>query len=140
MKKPVKIILSTTLGLGVFAAGLFSQQVYTKATTDWQTNAYNQAQADLRTTSDQKTAQLSNQASTDINAKINSAISDDVKAKQDELNKLMEQYYQMKLNGLTDTPEFKSLQDQISQIQQWALDRFKSQIDQVFTTQTTTTK
>lgn len=121
----------SVLGLGLaFGGGV----VATKATTDWQTNAINKAQSDLKQQAYDKANVLSNQASTDINAKVNAAVSDEMKAKQDELNQLMEQYYQMKLNGITNTAEFKSVEDQITKIQQWALDQYKSQIDQTFAT------
>jgi hypothetical protein len=135
MNKKVKIggvILATGL---VFSGGFFGQQIYTKATTDWQTNAINQANSDLGATGYQKKTDLVNSSSTDINNKINSQISSEVEAQKADLEKLLDQYYQMKLDGLTDTAEFKALEAQIVQIKENILARYKTDIDSAFAAQ-----
>jgi hypothetical protein len=138
LKKATKISIISALGLGVFASGFFGKDIVTKASSDWQTNAINQAQAELKGAADDKAQELSTQASTDINATVSAAVSNDLESRQAELNKLMEEYYKMKLAGLTDTQAFKDIETQIANIQEWALNQFKTQIDQAFATQTTT--
>jgi peptidoglycan hydrolase CwlO-like protein len=136
LKKPVKIILGTTLGLGVFSAGLFSNQIYSKATTDWKTDAINTANSDLGSAGYQKKNELINSASTDINTKVQQDIGNEVDAQKADLEKLLDQYYQMKLDGLENTQAYKDLESQIAAIKQSVYDRYTKEIDQVFASQT----
>jgi hypothetical protein len=134
-KKVVKVSGLVLAGALVFGGGFFGKQIYTKATTDWQTNAINQANSDLGATGYNEKTKLVNSSSTDINAKIQDEIGKDVQDQQAELQSLLDQYYQDKLNGLTDTADFKSLEAQITQIKENILARYKTDIDSAFAAQ-----
>jgi cell shape-determining protein MreC len=135
-KKVVKVSGIVLAGALVFGGGLFSQQVYTKATTDWKTDAINTANANLGSAGYSEKEKLKAQASTDINSKVQDEINQSVEDQKAELQKLLDEYYQMKLNNMTSTPEFLSLQQQIKQIQANILARYETEIDQVFAAQT----
>jgi uncharacterized membrane-anchored protein YjiN (DUF445 family) len=135
-KKTMKISGVVLAGALAFGGGLFSQQIYTKATTDWQTDAINTANSELGSAAYTKKNELINSASTDINAKVQDQISKDVEDQKAELQKLLDEYYQMKINNLTNTPEFLSLQQKIKQIQADILSRYENEIDKVFEDQT----
>jgi hypothetical protein len=122
-------------GALVVAGGIFAAGTFTGASTDWQTNAVNGAYSELLGTASTTTNQITSNADTEINNTINTAIQSTVDQQQTELQRLLDQYYQMKLDGLTGTPEFKSLEQQISQIRQSVFDAYKKQIDEAFAKQ-----
>lgn len=129
-KAAIKVAGSVLVVGAVFAAGTF-----TGASTDWKTTAINNAYSELLDTGNNKTEVLVDKSATDINNTINTAISDNVDAQQVELQKLLDQYYKMKLEGLTLTPEFKALEAQIETIKANVLANFKKQIDEAFVSQ-----
>jgi hypothetical protein len=53
-----------------------------------------------------------------------------------DLEKLLDQYYQMKLDGLEGTQAYKDLEAQIAAIKQSVYDRYTKEIVQVFASQT----
>lgn len=135
MRKSVKITLGLTLAAGVFSAGFFGKDISTHASSDWQTSEANKAQAEMQKTASDTTTSLSNGVSTDINSTIDSQVSAEIKKQQDELNQLLQQYYDLKLQGLTDTQQYKDLVAKIDYYKQWAFDNYKQQIDQAFAAQ-----
>jgi hypothetical protein len=133
MKKKLSIIGAGVLVLGgVFFAG----SIIGKAGTDWETNAINNSYSELLQTANSTKNDLVSNIDSDVNTKINTAIASDVDTQQAELERLMKEYYSMKLNNLTNTPEFLSLEQKIKDIQASVLASFKQQIDQEFTKQT----
>jgi hypothetical protein len=135
-KKGLKIGGVVLAGVLVFGGGFFANQIKTKATTDWKTDAVNAANSDLGAAGYDKKNQLINSASTDINAKVQQDIGAEVDAQKADLEKLLEQYYQMKIDGLENTQAYKDLEAQIASIKQSVYDRYTKEIDQVFANQT----
>jgi hypothetical protein len=135
LNKTVKIAIGATLTLGVFSAGLFSSSVFTKATTDWKTDAINAANSSLGSTGYTEKEKLKASATTDINATVQGAIGDDVEAQKAELQKMLNDYYNLKLAGMTETQSFKDLEIQIKGIQKSIYDRYTKELDAVFATQ-----
>lgn len=132
MKKILIIGGALLVAGGVFAAG----SITGKAGSTWATSAENTAYSELLGTGNSTKDELVSGINSDVNTKINTAIQGTVDEQQLELERLMKEYYQMKLDGLTLTPEFLALEDKINQIQQNVLASFKTQIDQEFTNQT----
>lgn len=132
MKKVIKVAL-VTLGLGVvFGAGSMFGGNDTSASGDWVTNGINAAYSEMITTANEVTNGLTATVETDANAKVNKAIAQTVEEKQSELDRLLKEYYQMKLDGLTETEQFLQLEGQIEAIQQDLLNTFKQRIDEEF--------
>lgn len=132
MKKVTKAAL-VIAGLGVvFGAGSMFGGKDTGASGDWVTNGINAAYSELVTTANQTTDGLTATVDEDANAKVNEAITQTVDEKQAELDRLLKEYYQMKLDGLTETEQFKALEERIAFIQQDLLNTFKQRIDEEF--------
>ncbi|MDT0160417.1 hypothetical protein [Bacillus sp. AG4(2022)] len=137
MKKSMKLV-TVAAGVIVFTGlAAFSGQFMgvTGASGDWQTNAINTANAEIGEAGYEKKEQLLKDANSDINEKIQSELSGTVDAKQKELESLLEQYYQMKLDGMTETEAFKEVERQIEVILQGSYERFKVEIDALFAEQ-----
>lgn len=130
MKKSIKVT-GVILGLGT----IFGLGTLTGASTDWATNAQNAAYSELLDTASTKTTALTKNTDEDITNKINTEIESTVDEQQAELQKLLDQYYQMKLDGLTNTPDFKALEDQIAAIKQSVFEAYRKQIDEAFANQ-----
>jgi peptidoglycan hydrolase CwlO-like protein len=138
-KKALKVSGLVLTGALVFGSGFFGKEIVTKATTDWKTDAVNTANSDLGAAGYQKKNALIDSASTDINSKVQQDIGTEVDQQKADLEKLLDQYYQMKLDGLENTQAYKDLEAQIAAIKQSVYDRYTKEIDQVFAAQTTTT-
>ena len=132
MKKGFKIVGALALAGGVFAAGsLFSGSF--GASGDWQTNAINTANSTMGSAAYNKKTELIEGADEDINATVLEELS--LEERQLELQRLLDEYYNLKLQGFTGSDEFKALEAQIQLIQDDILNRYKTEIDNVFNQQ-----
>lgn len=137
MNKGIKLTLGIVAGLGIFGAGMFGKDtVKTFAGSSWSTNAENAAYGELIDTANSTKNELVSNIDSDVNSKINTAIGSSVDEQQAELARLLEEYYKMKLDGMTESEQFKQLEQRIRDIQQNVLESFKNQIDQEFANQT----
>lgn len=79
-----------------------------------------------------KKEELKKNANGDIKASINGKLSPELEKAQSELEKMLEEYYKMKLDGLTDSDEYRFLEQKIYETQNSILDRYKKEIDTIF--------
>lgn len=136
MNKKIRLTVSgVVLGLGIFGSGIFLSSTVTKATTDWKTDAINSANSVLGESGYNKKEELKSQASTDINAKVTEDIGTEVDTQKADLEKLLDQYYQMKIDGLENTQTYKDLESQIATIKQSIYERYTKEIDAIFASQ-----
>lgn len=49
-----------------------------------------------------------------------------------DLERMLEEYYNLRLQGLTDTEEYRVLEEKIKQLKQGIFDRYKAEIDSIF--------
>jgi hypothetical protein len=129
MKKFAKIGLGVLATGVVFGAGLLASD-YTKATTDWKTNAINQANSSMGESAYNEKSKLISGADADIQSTVIEKLS--IEDRQKELQRLLDEYYDLKIQGLTGSQSFKDLEAQINAIQSDILTRYKKEIDQVF--------
>jgi hypothetical protein len=127
MKKTVKY---TAVGLGIIA--LFGTGTFVGAGVDWKSTAINSAYNDLLATANTTNTELTADVSGDINKQVETQIADTVEQQQLELERLLEEYYKMKLEGYTTSEEFLELEQQIITIRENVLDSFKKRIDEAF--------
>jgi hypothetical protein len=128
MKKPVKVA-AVILGLGVvFAAGTFTGN----ANLDWSQNAQNRAYSELLETRNEVVGELLDDTATDITQTLDGEVTSTVDANAEELRRLMEEYYRMKLEGLSDTPEFRALEQKIEELMLGVYGSYKTQVDNAF--------
>lgn len=124
MKKSIKIV-SVGLVLGVmFVAGSFTQ-----ASNDWVTTVIGEANRSIGQAGHQKKEEIIN---SDVTAQKQQAIQPAIDAEEEELQRLLEEYYQMKLQGLTETEEFQEIKNQLLIIREGVFERYKSEIDSMF--------
>lgn len=122
----IKKVAIMTGVLGATILGGF----YTGANVDWQTEVVNDASAKIGKAGFDKKEELLNNNS--IGDQMKSVLAPTIEEEQKELERLLEEYYQMKIQGLTDTPEFLALEKQIEQIRLSVLNRYKKEIDAAF--------
>jgi hypothetical protein len=129
MKKPVKVA-AVILGLGVvFAVGNLTGN----ASLDWKQNAENRAYNALLETRNEVQDEILDGTATDINNTIEVGISDTVETSADELKRLMEEYYRLRLEGITDSPEYRDLEKRIETLMNSIYGSYKTEVDKVFT-------
>jgi hypothetical protein len=135
MKKKLLIIGGSVIAAGViFSAGLFSSGTLTGASSDWQTTEFADADLALGQKGYQVKEELKASAPADINAKIDAEVTLTVEQQKAELERLLEEYYQMKLNGITGSPEYLALEQKILKLKTDVFNRYKVEIDQAFIT------
>lgn len=123
-----KKVIGGILAVTIFGAGLFGGKAL--GNSSWSTSALNKANADLVKTGKAKTDELASK--TDLNKQMQTLIQPEIEAQQAELARLLEEYYLMKLDGLTETAEYKDIEKRISDIKNALLSRYKDQIDTIF--------
>jgi hypothetical protein len=124
--------LKKKIGIGLGVVAVFALGNVTGASTDLFTNAENQAYSDMLNVANDVKSDIADSASTDIETTLNTEIEATVQSSEDELRRLLEQYYQMKLDSLDDSPEFKQLEERIQQTMLNVSGSFKEQIDAIF--------
>lgn len=127
MKKSLKY---TGVALGV--AALFTTGTVVGATTDWKTGVINSAYSGFLDVASSKTNELTNDVDGDINKKVQNEIKGSVEENEAELQKLLDQYYQLKLEGFANTEEYRALEKQITDIRQNVYESYKKRIDDAF--------
>ncbi|MEI2465135.1 hypothetical protein [Niallia taxi] len=68
----------------------------------------------------------------DIKNTINGKLDGKVKTAEEELQEMLDQYYQMKLDGLEDSEEYKYLEQQIAITKKSIYDRYVKEVDAIF--------
>lgn len=124
MKKGLKIG-AVVLGIGlVFGAGGF-----VGANSDWKTVVINDASKQIGQAGYEKKEELLSQ---DVSGQMKMAANPTIEEEMADLQRMLEEYYQMKLDGLTGTAEFQALEKQIEQIKVNVYERYRKEIDQAF--------
>lgn len=121
------------IGVGVLlvAVGLFFTGSLVGANNDWKTQVENEASRRIAASGHNKTEEIKDK-SQDVSQQMIDAINPEIKKQEDELASLLEQYYQMKLQNLTNTPEFQALEKRLEELKKIQLERYKSEIDKIF--------
>lgn len=132
MKKITKVIIGTGLAVTLSVGGLFVSKEY-GATDSWVNQILGQAGDDLAQAGFDKTEELLKDGS--IASQMKSLLDPEILAQQEELGRLLEEYYRMKIAGLTDTEEYKVVERQIEQIKETTLKHYKKEIDAAFSKQ-----
>lgn len=128
MKKSLKIT-GLVLGLGVvFGVG----SIAGASNLSWKDNTINDAYSGFLDVASSKVSDLTGNVDADINKAVQNQISGTVEQQEKELQKLLEEYYQMKLNNMTETQAFKELEAQIIEIRKSVAEAYKKQIDDAF--------
>jgi hypothetical protein len=127
MKKKVSVLFVVAV-LALLIGGLF---VGTKigASTGWSNELATFANSELGATGFEKKEEI---LGNDITAEMKVALDPKIAEEQAALEKLLEDYYQMKLNNLENTPEYLALEKQIEGLKQTIFLRYSKEIDLMF--------
>jgi hypothetical protein len=125
-----KYIKYLTVSIG--AVAVFGFGALTGANSDWKTEVITEASQKLNGKGYEKKAELVGRDGENVAAEMKAAINPAILESQEELSRLLEEYYQMKIDGLTESEDFAELESRIEQIQQAVLDRYKAEIDSAF--------
>ncbi|MGG0667830.1 hypothetical protein ABE073_04790 [Lederbergia citrisecunda] len=128
MKNKKKVLIGGILAVSIFSVGLFGGTAL--GNSSWSTSVVNSANSLLVKAGQDKTKQLA--TTTDVGKQMQQLMQPEIEAQQRELERLLEEYYQMKLAGLTETDEFKAVEGQIDAIKRALLNRYKNEIDSIF--------
>jgi hypothetical protein len=125
-----KYIKYLTVGIG--AVAVFGFGALTGANSDWKTEVITEASQKLGGAGYETKAELIGRDGENVKAEMKAAINPAIIESQEELSRLLEEYYQMKIDGLTESEEFTKLEARIEQIKESVLDRYKAEIDSAF--------
>lgn len=128
MKKKVSVLFVIAV-LALLIGGLF---VGTKigASTGWSNELATFANSELGATGFQKKEEI---LDNNITEEMKDVLDPKITAEQAALEKMLDDYYRMKLAGLQDTPEYKALEKQIEGLKLTIFNRYKADIDKMFT-------
>lgn len=129
MKNMKKNVIGGIIAVILFGGGLFLGG-NVLGSNDWTTSVISSATTTISKAGENKAKELA--ANTNIGEQMKQVLAPEIEAQQKELERLLEDYYQMKLNGLTDTAEYKQVEEHIAKIRQTLYTRYKQQIDAIF--------
>ena len=99
------------------------------ANNSWTNQAINNAYSDMLDTAHETNEEL---AKIDVNSHILATFEPKIKTEQELLAEMLEEYYQLQLNNLTETDRYKQLEKQIEELKVSIFNSFKSEIDKMF--------
>lgn len=129
MKNTKKVLFVVGLLLVFLIGGMFAGSKI-GANTNWTNEVVSLANKQLGQAGFAKKEELKN---TDITGEMKQMLDPKIAEEQAALEKLLEEYYQMKLAGLEDTPEFRKVEADIEKIRLDVFNRYKGEIDALFT-------
>lgn len=97
--------------------------------SDWTNEVLTEASKSIGNAGYNKKEELKN---LDVTESVKETLNPKIEEEKKELEQMLEEYYQMKINGLTDTQEYKSLEQEIEALKQTIFNRYKSEIDLLF--------
>lgn len=127
MKKSVKIA-GIVLGVGVvfFSGGIVG------ANMDWKTKAINDSYSKFLDTASIKVGELVGNVDKDLDLKVQSKVDGIVSENEEELERLLEEYYQMRLESIATTEEIEELELQIEEVRNTVVESYKKRINEAF--------
>lgn len=125
MKKGFKVLGVIALGIGLFATG-----GAVGASSDWQSVLIADASSKLGKAGYAKKEELIQNA--DIASQMKQLLDPAIQAEQEELTRLLEEYYRMKLNNLQDTPEYQEIEGKLETLRNQVFERYRVEIDAIF--------
>lgn len=128
MKNAKKTVIIVVVALAILSLGLFTGSKM-GATSSWTNEIVTIAGQQINAAGFNKKEELKDK---DIAGGIKEALDPKIAEEQAELERLLEEYYQLKLAGLTETPEFKKVETDIEKIRLNAFNRYKAEIDLLF--------
>jgi molecular chaperone GrpE (heat shock protein) len=117
---------------GIGLVSIFAVGTYTGANSSWFTTAINDANSKISQAGWDKKEEIIIKSPEDINKKVQELTGAEIDTKSAELQKMLEDYYQLRLSGLENSPEYLELEKQIEEIKNFSYERFKAEIDAIF--------
>lgn len=128
MNQKIKVLIVVGV-LAVILAVVTPVLSNTSASSSWTNEVITDADITLQKAGYQIKENLVNQ---DVTEQMKQALNPLIESEIAELEKLLESYYQMQLENLTDTPEYLAVQERIKVIRNQVAERFKKEIDKAF--------
>lgn len=101
----------------------------TQAGSDWTNEALTEANVSIgKAGYNKKTELLERDIDEEVKKTLNPIIDQEIA----DLEKMLEDFYHLKLEGLTDTVEYQNLQEQIKTLKQSIFDRYSREIEAIF--------
>lgn len=125
MKKSTKIA-GIVLGLGV----VFSAGAVTGANSNWKTEVVNEASARIGNAGYLKKEELIKNA--DIGSEMKQILNPAIATQEQEVARLLQEYYNLKLQGLTESEDYKQIEAQLETLKLGVIERYKKDIDALF--------
>lgn len=124
-----KVVLTAVLVLVLLFGGLFIGSKI-GANSSWTSEIATFANQQINAAGFAKKEELKN---SDITAEMKMMLDPKIAEEQAELERLLEEYYKMKLAGMESSPEFKKLEADIEIIRKNSYNRYIKEIDTLFT-------
>ena len=129
MKNTKKVLLIVGLLLVFLVGGMFLGSKI-GANSSWTNEVLSEANKQISAAGYAKKEELKKQ---DITGNMKQMLDPKIAEEQAELERLLEEYYKLKLAGLENTEEFRKVELEIEKIKTIIFNRYKTEIDLLFT-------
>lgn len=127
MKKKVALLVAA-LVLAFLIGGILTGSK-TGASTGWTNELTSEVNKQLGAVGFEKKEEI---LQSDITAEMKEAIDPKITEEEAELKRMLDEYFELKLQGLENSPEFAALELKIEQIRDSIFTRYKIEIDTMF--------
>lgn len=128
-----KVVTGVVAVFGMAAIVSATSYFTVKATTgDWKTDTVNDSYSRMIDVANTTKNELTKDVNGDITKSIQTNIDKTIEEQEKELERLLNEYYQMKLDGVVNTDEYKRVEGQIKQIKEDLVVTYKKRIDDEF--------
>ena len=124
MKKSIKAII----GAGVLAGAFITGNIASGAQVSWTTSVEGEANERISKAGFDTKEELLNEAQSLPGVMVEKS-DPYIEDYEKELEKMLEEYYKMKVDGLVETEEFKNLEKRMDEIKTTIFNRYKKDID-----------
>ncbi|WP_144509882.1 hypothetical protein [Bacillus sp. FJAT-22090] len=128
MKNTKKVLLVVALLLVFLVGGLFAGSKI-GANSSWTNEIVTLANKQISAAGFAKKEELKQR---DLTDNMKQMLDPKIAEEQAELERLLEEYYRLKLEGLEDSPEFKKVESDIEKIRTNVFNRYKEELDLLF--------
>lgn len=124
-----KVLVTAVVGIVLVGGGVFFGSTQSGASSSWINELTSKANADLGKAGFTKKEEILDK---DLTAEMAAVLDPKIAEEEAELEAMLDQYYQMKLDGLAEGEDFKQLEAKIETLKTSIFNRYKVEIDAMF--------
>lgn len=124
-----KVLAASVVGIVLLAGGVFLGSSQSGASSSWINELTSKANTELGQAGYAKKEEILDK---DLTAEMAAVLDPKIAEEEAELEAMLQEYYELKLQGLSEGTEFKALEAKIETLKISIFNRYKTEVDAMF--------